>query len=158
MFDWSELWLSEGFTTYFVFDLLNVDHPHLTEHEYYTRLIQLIRKQTSTIAGQDSSPPLIQSPASTRQLERMFSSIHLYTKGAVVVKMIKDLVGSKEFRSGVTRFLRENAYKSVDHRNLWASLPEFADHGVDPLKLANVLDPWLFNEGIPEVIIRFKVV
>lgn len=45
MSDWKNLWLKEGFTTYFVYDLLNNAHPHLTEYEYYQHLMQLFRKQ-----------------------------------------------------------------------------------------------------------------
>lgn len=45
MHDWDDLWLSEGFATYFVFDFLNEEHPHLTEIEYYQRLIELLEKQ-----------------------------------------------------------------------------------------------------------------
>lgn len=45
MFDWPDLWLSEGFASYFVYDFLNEEHPHLTDNEYYLRLIELLDKQ-----------------------------------------------------------------------------------------------------------------
>lgn len=47
MYDWSDVWLSEGFTSYFVFDFLNTDHPHLTDNEYYMQLIDLLKRQVS---------------------------------------------------------------------------------------------------------------
>lgn len=48
IWDWEELWLSEGFASYFVFDFLNAaNHPHLTEHEYYLRLIELVQRQSA---------------------------------------------------------------------------------------------------------------
>ncbi|KAK6036813.1 peptidase family M1, partial [Cooperia oncophora] len=51
MRDWSDLWLNEGFATYMTYDMLQRDHPKLTENEYLTRLCQLVRKQVlSSIA------------------------------------------------------------------------------------------------------------
>lgn len=47
MFDWEELWLSEGFTTYFVYSFLHEQHSNLTENEYYMRLNDLLKKQVN---------------------------------------------------------------------------------------------------------------
>lgn len=49
MSDWSDLWLVEGFTTYFAFDYLNLDHPYLTDNEYYMQLTELIQVQVTTL-------------------------------------------------------------------------------------------------------------
>lgn len=45
MSNWKNLWLKEGFTTYFVYNLLSNTDPFLTEYEYYQNLINLLRKQ-----------------------------------------------------------------------------------------------------------------
>lgn len=37
-------------------------------------------------------------------IETMFDGLHVYTKGAVIVKLIKDLIGPTQFRSGVLRY------------------------------------------------------
>ncbi len=47
MESWSELWLNEGFATYYVYEFLHQLRPNLTEIEYYLRLSQLIAKQTT---------------------------------------------------------------------------------------------------------------
>uniref|UniRef100_A0A914VBE3 Peptidase M1 membrane alanine aminopeptidase domain-containing protein n=1 Tax=Plectus sambesii TaxID=2011161 RepID=A0A914VBE3_9BILA len=33
--DWSELWLNEGFATYYVYEFLSKLQPELTDNEYY---------------------------------------------------------------------------------------------------------------------------
>lgn len=43
----------------------------------------------------------------------------------------------------------------MDRESLWSALPTFVDHGAEEEKLADVMDGWLLNEGMPEVIIRF---
>lgn len=78
MRDWSELWLNEGFASYFVFDHLNVNHPYLTEHEYYLKLIELTEKQTTS---GNQGLPLIHSPKHSIELYKMFDGVNLYTKG-----------------------------------------------------------------------------
>jgi len=82
------------------------NHPQLTEHEYYLKLIELINQQST-----DGRSSLIKLITNSRQLDRLFDSIQLYTKGAVVVKMLKDLVGPEVFRTSIARFLRENSFQ-----------------------------------------------
>ncbi|KAE9553802.1 hypothetical protein FO519_002972 [Halicephalobus sp. NKZ332] len=86
-------------------------------------------------------------------IDKMFDELQLYTKGAVVVKMIKDLLGSFDFRAGISRYLKKNSYKSVTKEILWSSLPTYADHGAENEKLSDVMESWLMNEGMPEVLI-----
>ncbi|KAI6239640.1 Glutamyl aminopeptidase [Aphelenchoides fujianensis] len=105
--DWADVWLSEGFTSYFVFDFLNTDHPHLTDNEYYLELIGLLKRQTSNYRT-----ALVHSADTPQQADDLFDGVSLYTKGAVIVKMIKDLLGVEKFRQGITRFLSENSFKA----------------------------------------------
>ncbi|KAH7725403.1 peptidase family M1 containing protein [Aphelenchoides avenae] len=148
--DWSELWLSEGFTSYFVYEFLNQRYPHLTDSEYYMRLIQLVSKQSTT-----EKIALVREVQRLSGIETMFDGLHVYTKGAVIVKLIKDLIGPTEFRTGVLRFLKEHAFKSVSSDMLWSSLAKYADHGADKdILLADIMRSWLENPGIPEVIVR----
>lgn len=53
------------------------------------------------------------------------------------------------------RFLKTNAYKSVGRSALWRAMPVHTDHGTESEKLENVIEPWLLNDGMPEVIVRY---
>jgi aminopeptidase N len=146
---WEELWLSEGFATYFDFDFLNEQHPHLTEHEYYLNLIDLISRQSST-----SRDALVHPIFTMGDLNDLLGSVHLYTKGAMMVKMLKDLLGTFDFRAGMTRYLKQFAYKTVSAKELWSCLPTYAmDHGADQVKIAELMESWLTNRGVPEVMV-----
>ncbi|KAI6214217.1 Glutamyl aminopeptidase [Aphelenchoides besseyi] len=146
--DWEDVWLSEGFTSYFVFDFLNTDHPHLTDNEYYMELIEMLKRQTS-----NHRTALVHSTETQQDADDLFDGVNLYTKGAVMVKMIKDLLGLEKFRQGVTRFLAENSFKAVKRDDLWSALPAFADHGAEEERLSTVIEGWLLNRGIPEIIL-----
>ncbi|KAI6175278.1 Glutamyl aminopeptidase [Aphelenchoides bicaudatus] len=147
-YDWTDVWLSEGFTSYFVYDFLNTDHPHLTDNEYYLQLIDLLKRQTSNY-----KTALIHPLKQNRDFDELFDRSNLYIKGAVIVKMIKDLLGVEKFQKGITRFLSDNAYKAVGRESLWQALPTFVDHGAEEERLSTVMEGWLLNEGMPEVII-----
>ncbi|VDN07157.1 unnamed protein product [Thelazia callipaeda] len=146
--DWSELWLSEGFASYYVNDFLKKQHPFLATNEYFLQLSHLLTKQTS-----NEKVPLIKHFKTEAEVENAFNPYHLYTKGAVIVKMIHDLVGENNFREGVRRFLKTNAYKSVGRSALWRAMPAFTDHGLESIKLENAIESWLLNNGMPEVIV-----
>lgn len=45
--------MSEGFTSYFVYEFLHQRYPHLTDSEYYMRLIHLVNKQVYFIVRDD---------------------------------------------------------------------------------------------------------
>ncbi|VDM59677.1 unnamed protein product, partial [Angiostrongylus costaricensis] len=146
MRDWSDLWLNEGFATYMVYYLLQQEHPRLVENEYITRLYQLIRKQSTL-----DHPALVRPLTTELEVEQSFHGTHLYTKGSVMVNMIRNLVSDAEFHTGVRRYLRKNAYRSVSRHELWESMPTHANYGAEQERLSVVMEGWLVNEGIPEV-------
>ncbi|XGW28598.1 hypothetical protein V3C99_008401 [Haemonchus contortus] len=146
MRDWSDLWLNEGFATYMTYDMLRRDHPKLAENEYLTRLCQLVRKQSTL-----DRPALVRPLTTEAEVEQSFHGTHLYSKGSILTNMIRDLVSDFEFRAGVRRYLRKNAYRSVARQELWESMPAYADHGAEHERLSQVMEGWLVNEGIPEL-------
>ncbi|KHJ96040.1 hypothetical protein OESDEN_04003 [Oesophagostomum dentatum] len=129
-----------------VYELLKQEHPKLTENEYLTRLCELVRKQSTL-----DRPALVRPLTTEQEVEQSFHGTHLYTKGCVMTNMIRDLVSEFEFRTGIRRYLRKNAYRSVSRQELWESMPAYADHGAEQQRLSDVMEGWLVNEGIPEI-------
>ncbi|GMT23881.1 hypothetical protein PFISCL1PPCAC_15178 [Pristionchus fissidentatus] len=151
MRDWSELWLNEGFASFLVYEMLTARYPHLTEFEYYNRLAILFHKQSGV-----DRPALVRSLSRESQVEAAFHTTHLYTKGCVVVRMIRDLVSAFDFSAGIKRYIRNNAYGAVTRLDLFASLPVYADHGAENERLDEIIETWLLNEGMPEVTVSRK--
>lgn len=114
------------------------------------------------------------------EVERAFDRFHMYTKGCVIIEMTKNLVSDGEFRLSVQRFivilsanvnqfktiyltitdvdylryLKNNAFKAVGREALWKALPKHVTFGTEQEILENVIEPWLINNGMPEVTIR----
>ncbi|GMR47474.1 hypothetical protein PMAYCL1PPCAC_17669 [Pristionchus mayeri] len=151
MRDWSELWLNEGFASFLVYEMLSARYPHLTEFEYVSRLAILFHKQSGM-----ERPALVRSLSRESQVEAAFHTTHLYTKGCVVVRMIRDLVSAFDFSAGIRRYIRNNAYGAVTRVDLFSSLPVYADHGAENERLDEIIETWLLNEGMPEVTVSRK--
>uniref|UniRef100_A0A8R1DPV7 Aminopeptidase n=1 Tax=Caenorhabditis japonica TaxID=281687 RepID=A0A8R1DPV7_CAEJA len=147
MRDWSELFLNEGFATFYVYEMMSIERPLTAQFEYYDSLATLVAAQSS----EDHRLSLVRELATESQVELSFHPTNLYTKGCVLIRMIRDLVSDYDFKAAVRRYLRRNAYRSVSRDDLFASLPAYADHGAEQKKLSNVLEGWLVNEGLPEV-------
>ncbi|CAB3406551.1 unnamed protein product [Caenorhabditis bovis] len=147
MRDWSEVFLNEGFATFYVYEMMSTERPITSEFEYFDNLNALFAAQS----GEDHRLALVRDLATESQVELSFHPTNLYTKGCVLIRMIRDLVTDFDFKAAVRRYLRKNAYRSVSRDDLFSSLPGYADHGADQEKLNDVLEGWFVNEGIPEV-------
>ncbi|CAO4374234.1 unnamed protein product [Caenorhabditis nigoni] len=147
MRDWSELFLNEGFATFYVYEMMSSERPVTAQFEYYDSLAALVSAQSE----EDHRLSLVRELATESQVELSFHPTNLYTKGCVLIRMLRDLVSDFDFKAAVRRYLRKNAYRSVSRDDLFSSLPAYADHGADQEKLNYVLEGWFVNEGLPEV-------
>uniref|UniRef100_A0A0N4ZHT9 Peptidase_M1 domain-containing protein n=1 Tax=Parastrongyloides trichosuri TaxID=131310 RepID=A0A0N4ZHT9_PARTI len=146
--EWSEIWLNEGFATFYVYHFLKQKHPLIMEHEYTMRLIDFFEAQTA-----EKKSSLVQEFSKESTYLDLFDSLGIYVRGSVVVKMIQQLIGNDNFQDGIIRYLSKNAYRSVDRNSLWNSLPKYTSWGKETETLSSIMESWLVNPGIPEVII-----
>ncbi|CAJ0930858.1 unnamed protein product, partial [Mesorhabditis belari] len=145
---WDELWLSEGITCHVVEELLAKTHPLLSQFDSNSRLADMTRLQSL-----GSAPSLVRQLSTEHDVERSFHSSHLYTKGSVLLRMITHLVSDFDFRNALKKYIDRFGHSSADRADLFSVLPSGATHGAEPLELRDVLEPWLVNPGIPEVIV-----
>uniref|UniRef100_A0A0K0EX03 Peptidase_M1 domain-containing protein n=1 Tax=Strongyloides venezuelensis TaxID=75913 RepID=A0A0K0EX03_STRVS len=146
--DWSEIWLNEGFATYYVYHFLKHKHPLIMEHEFMIRLVDYFEAQTG-----EQKTSLILHFTKDSVCSDIFDSIGIYIRGSVIVKMIENLVGISTFQECIVKYLSQNAFKSVNRDALFKALPEYILWGKEKEKLERILESWLENRGIPEVII-----
>lgn len=99
MRDWSELFLNEGFATFYVFEMMSSERPVTAQFEYFDNLASLI----STQSEEDHRLSLVRELSTESQVEMSFHPTNLYTKGCVLIKMIRDLVSDFDFKAAVRR-------------------------------------------------------
>lgn len=139
--DWSNIWLNESFATYlealytrkdrgeeeFVYELYNNLRSYLEEYRRYSRPIVM---------------RIYKDP------DELFDS-HSYPKGALVLHMLRNLVGESVFRKALNIYLRRHALGNADTEDLRKAFEEA--WGKD---LEWFFDQYVYSSGHP--VIRVK--
>lgn len=146
---WSDLWLKEGFATFF--GNLAVDHVEPT-----WRVTDTLAEDLRDVFEDDAlenSHPISVTLNNTDDITQIFDPIS-YTKGCAIIHMMYHFLGSDIFRSGIQKYLRTYAYKNAEQDNLWTALTEEAHSHrsmVQDITVKTVMDTWTLQTGYPIV-------
>jgi len=137
--DWDDIWLSEGFATYF--DLLFTEH-----FEGRDAFVAGLKRSRSHVARVEKKMP--DAPVIRRCLADMRRVLDplVYEKGGWTLHMLRDQVGTDAFWKGI----REYYYR---YRDANASTDEFRAvmEGVSGKDLDWFFQQWLHRGGIPKL-------
>jgi aminopeptidase N len=147
---WAHAWLNEGMATYF-------------EALYRQHLAQ----KTGAAGDDELAWKLDQSRASYLREDReryrrplvtaryvsplrMFDA-HTYDKGALVLHMLRDLVGEEGWWEGMRTYLKRHAFGTVTSRDL-----ETAFEDASGVQLETLFDQFVYGAGYPEIEVRWE--
>jgi aminopeptidase N len=138
-YDWNDVWLSEGFATYFT--LLYIEHAY--GREEFVRGLEASKRTVMTFAAANPNYTIIHP-----NLERMedVTSSHTYQKGSWVLHMLRGVVGDEAFQRGIRAYYRE-------HFNANATTADFrrAMEEASGMDLEAFFEQWLYKEGTLKV-------
>ena len=137
--DWSHAWLNEGFATYF--DALFREHD-LGRDEYLANVLSLRDNYFSEDGGHYRRSIVNKR---YRDPVELFDR-HLYEKGALVLHMLRGVLGDELFGRCIRRYVathREGSVETVDLRR--------AVEAETGLNLEWFFDQWVFKAGHPEI-------
>ena len=135
--DWDDVWLSEGFATYFT---------HLYNEQFGGRdaFVQGLRADVQTIINAQNEAP--DQPVIHRNLADMSKVLNrfVYQKAGWVLHMLRGLVGTDTFWTGIREYYRR-------YRNLNASTDDFRQimEQAAGRPLSWFFDQWLKRPGMP---------
>ncbi|KAJ8960565.1 hypothetical protein NQ318_013854 [Aromia moschata] len=142
---WSELFLNEGFATYFEFF---TPHDVLPEWELDKQFVVRIHQPVLETDAYATAQAL-QSPASTpAQISNKFSRVSYY-KGGSILRMVEHFMGSDNFRTALQNYLVEHQFSITKPEDLWASLGEMIDNSTLPADLETIMQNWVQRPGYP---------
>ncbi|CAH8474368.1 unnamed protein product [Schistosoma curassoni] len=147
---WDNLWLNEGFASFFEYIGVQLLHPEWKVDELFIldELIRVLDRDTSM-----KSRPVIYSVNTTTQIKSMFD-IFTYSKGASLVWMMEKFMGRSAFQNGLKRYLIQNQYKNTDEKDLWKALSEEWDTQINHLDIGFIMDSWTKQKNYPLVIVK----
>ncbi len=133
--DWDDVWLSEGFATYFT--LLYIEHAY--GRDEFRRGLESSRKTVVTFAATHPDYTIVH-----KNLSRMedVTSSHTYQKGSWVLHMLRGVIGDEAFQRGIRTYYGE-------HFNANATTADFrrAMEEASGRELEWFFDQWLYKPG-----------
>jgi puromycin-sensitive aminopeptidase len=138
---WNGIWLNEAFATFM--EMLAVDAWKPEWHRWVS--FGVSRAAAMGIDGLLASRPIEFEVRAPKDAEAMFDLL-TYEKGASVLRMLEQFLGTDVFRDGVRRYLAAHRFANAETGDLWKALGEAA---LQPIP--EVMDAWIFRPGYPLV-------
>ncbi|XP_067278034.1 glutamyl aminopeptidase [Pseudorasbora parva] len=137
---WDDLWLNEGFASFF--EYVGVEQA---EPDWGMRDIMLINDVFPVMVDDAllSSHPIIVEVSSPAEITSVFDAIS-YNKGASILRMLEDLLGRDKFRDGCRQYLKTYPFQNAKTADFWKALADESG-----LPVADIMDTWTKQMGYP---------
>jgi hypothetical protein len=144
--NYHEQWLSEGLAQYFAVLYAGSTQGPSTMHD----LLSSMRSSVFDMPG--AGPIALGYRLGHLSNEPSMFRVLLYNKSAVVLDMLRRLIGDKAFYAGLTRFYREHRFATAGTDDLARA---FQSETTIPMD--HFFDTWILNSGIPEARVETQV-
>lgn len=139
---WDDLWLNEGFASFFEF--LGVNHAE----KDWEMLSQVLIEDVLPVQEDDSlmsSHPVVVTVSTPAEITSVFDGIS-YSKGASILRMLEDWITPEKFQKGCQEYLKKFQFKNAKTSDFWQSLEEASS-----LPVREVMETWTNQMGYPVV-------
>ncbi|AWR96339.1 peptidase M1 [Acidianus sulfidivorans JP7] len=136
--DWSNIWLNEGFASYFEAMFI----------EYYKGKEEFIYNLYSKLKVYLEETEKYTRPIVTRYYkwgDELFDR-HTYNKGALVLNMLRNYLGDEVFKEGIREYIKRYKFKNTDTEDFKKVMEEVS--GKD---LTWIFDQFIYSAGHPIV-------
>jgi aminopeptidase N len=137
--DWDDVWLSEGFATYFT--LLFAEHNK--GRDEFVAGLKSSREQISKYLTKNQDSPIVHNQLS--DMAKVTSTL-TYQKGAWTLHMLRDFLGDVNFKKGIQSY-----YKKYFNANATTADFRFEMEQASGLDLQSFFTQWLYQEGLPNI-------
>jgi cytosol alanyl aminopeptidase len=138
---WDDVWLSEGFATWFSAKVMDQEQPPARK---LLSSVAARERIMATDAGPKTRPVRLEMH-SRKDTDGVYSQI-VYQKGAAMLLMLDGWLGEDRVRDGLREYLKAHKFGNATTADLESSLP-----GSKP-----VLDSFLNQTGIPAIRVQCK--
>uniref|UniRef100_A0A8D2Q6D6 Aminopeptidase n=1 Tax=Varanus komodoensis TaxID=61221 RepID=A0A8D2Q6D6_VARKO len=153
---WNELWLNEGFATYF---------GYLGEHYIdSTEPLDQVFSYKIVLAVMPSDAHMYQALSDRDEkrqsatLSRLFSQV-TYQKGAAIVRMLSNFLTERLFIKALSSYLNAFAFSNTIQDDLWNHIQKVIDEENDlqlPAPVKVIMDSWTCQAGFPLLTANFS--
>ncbi|KAM4052138.1 aminopeptidase Q [Anomaloglossus baeobatrachus] len=150
---WNDIWLNEGFASYFEYIGASFIDPKLKLNELFMmhNLINIFERDTRASARAVSVKA--EEINNVDLIDPLFDDFS-YSKAAALIRMASTFLTETLFLKGISSYLKKFAFSNADQDGLWNHLQMFIDDQDEvklPMPLKNIMDSWTWKKGIPLV-------
>jgi len=142
--EWSDIWLSEGFATYFT----NIYLANKYGLETFKNRMISDRKRVISFAKNYNHPLVDTTYANLTDLLNPNS----YQKGSWILHMLRNEVGDSLFQEGIRKYYDLYKYKNANTRDFKNVFEQVSKIDLDPF-----FNQWVFNSGHPKINVTAKI-
>lgn len=138
-YDWDDVWLSEGFATYFT--LLFIEHEY--GKEAFMKGLASSKKTVDAFHLKNPNYRIVHDHLNDMNL---VTSSHTYQKGSWILHMLRGVMGTENFWKGIRAY-----YHKYQNRN--ATTDDFREEMelASGLDLKDFFDQWLYKSGALQI-------
>ncbi|XP_076819067.1 glutamyl aminopeptidase-like [Clavelina lepadiformis] len=147
---WDNIWLNEGFASFFEYYGQREAEP---EWQIMDHFVIDDAQRALSVDDTLTSHPVVVNVSSPGQITSVFDTIS-YSKGACVLKVMRDWLGEDIFMGGIKHYLQKRLYSNADEKDLFADVQEYLDTNTTisfPLSVSEYMNPWVLQMGYPVV-------
>ena len=136
-YDWDDVWLSEGFATYFTL----MFREHAYGRDDFVKGLKDAKRRVFNFYEKNKNASVVHD--NLKDMKDVLSYDLQYQKGAWVLHMLRNYVGEDNFRDGI-----RNYYKKYFNSNTNTEEFKFEMEKVSGIDLDKFFDQWLYKGGI----------
>ncbi|EZA61764.1 Aminopeptidase Q [Ooceraea biroi] len=153
---WDDVWLKEGFSSFFGFLAMSVLEPE--SWELQASFLIECHDVFDIDAYETYAHPLHIDLRYLNELNGVFD-LTSYVKGNCMARMIYHFLGERIFLSSVRRYMRTYYYRSADQEDLWSAFQAEIDRtrrlpASSRLSMKDVMRTWTYQAGFPVLQVR----
>ncbi|XP_066535970.1 glutamyl aminopeptidase [Hoplias malabaricus] len=137
---WDDLWLNEGFASFFEYVGVEKSQP-----DWEMRDIMLLDDVFPVMVDDAllSSHPIIVDVSTPAEITSVFDAIS-YSKGATLLRMLESWIGRDTFRDGCRQYLKNYQFQNAKTSDFWNAQAQASGFAV-----ADVMETWTKQMGYP---------
>ncbi|MXQ93851.1 hypothetical protein E5288_WYG021921 [Bos mutus] len=150
---WNNIWLNEGFASYFEFGIVNHFNPKLPMNEiFFSNILHGVLREDHALVSRAVSMK-VESFTETNEIDELFDLI-TYNKGASLARMLSSFLNEKIFISALKSYLETFSYSNAEQDDLWRHFQMAIDDQSKillPATVKSIMDSWTHQSGFPVI-------
>src|SRR5882757_1851363 len=141
---WNGIWLNEAFATFM--EMLAVDawKPNWKRWESFG-----VSRASAFDTDGLRATRTIEFPVKRPEEAQGMFDVLTYQKGASVLRMLEQYLGTEPFRRGISLYLSKHKYANTETTDLWDAIEESTK---EPVR--QMMDSWIYQEGHPLITVE----